>query len=243
MFGHFNSILPSSWIVEDVLRAETRNATNVSTSLGDHTPELRYDGTTLTINFPIGALKVLIQEQIQQYNACHKRTEFQIIDLCGLRIDIGHNTARISGDWRFRFRERLFSNPLSGGMVHTDWVSMSGWLYQDFDIYVRNSILTVNPTRNEISSSDWYGFLVDCFVSLFDGNGKLRSAIIRGLREINSTNLTELLMGYKHQIMAQTGFNEAQVHRLLTSSESLNADITPESLIVRINPPRDILAQ
>jgi hypothetical protein len=200
-----------------------------------------YSNGTLALVLDLSSLRSEVLKELKTLEGRIKDTEFNRIDVHSLDVKFLNGGAVVKGRWRVNHRERIFYNFFAGHWAHSPWICVAGYFEQYFELSIVKGVLKVQPTKNRISTGNWYAFFVDLLVSWTNANGALRNAIKNGLRNVNGANLTNTLMGFKAEIAKKTGLTIKQVEHIVKSTNTLNATLMSNSINVSIVVPKHVI--
>ncbi|MEM6771110.1 MAG: hypothetical protein AAF597_11035, partial [Bacteroidota bacterium] len=211
----------------------------VAINFPDFQPTASFQNRTLTVNIPAHLIQAALSETLRANEGRIKSTEFQRIDLSNMRATLRSDGIRVSGNWRFQFRERLVRNPVTGRWTHTPWTPVDGDFHQDFNIRLSNGRLIAETNGQPyVSSSRWYGVIVDEVVHHLRVRKNVKQQLDDQLTSFNGYDIQGLLAEYGANTAAsQLGINRRDVTNFISSNVgSINASFNSSRLTVSIPP-------
>ena len=218
-----------------------QSPTMISVNIPNFEPSANYRNGVLNINIPATLLQGALSEALRANEGRIKDTEFQRLELKNMRTTLRNGGIRINGNWHFEARERTFCNPLNGSCSHTPWAGLDGHFHQDFNISVNNGrLLAETSGRPHVSSSRWYGIIVEEVVHHMGARGDIKRDLDQELANFNGLDLQGLLINYgANAVASQFGVNPGTIRNFINSHVGdINASVQSSGLTISLGLPR-----
>lgn len=194
------------------------NATAIT--IPNFSPSANFRNGTLTVEIPAPLIQAGLSEVLRANEGEIKSTEFQKVKLSNMRATLTNGGIRVLGDWTFSVRERIAKNPFTGKWNHTPWVTEKGTFHQDFNLSVVNGQLRASTNgRPNVSSSAWYGVIIDEIIHHLDVRNNVKNQLDAQLSSFNGLNLQGMLVQYgASTATSQLGVDQNQVSSFINSN-------------------------
>lgn len=207
----------------------------IALNLPNFQPRASFSNGVLQIAIPVSLLEGPINDILRANEGRYKDTDFQRMDVSGMRVAFADGGFTVNGNWRFQAREYLGS--VFGKKKYTPWTSISGSFSQGFNVRVNNGVLVAQAGKTNIRGANkWYGDILDAVISRFGVNGAANKRVNQNLQRINGMNVQQLLVSAGSDSAAQAlGISRDEAIRLINARVGgANASISGGNLNVAV---------
>jgi hypothetical protein len=190
----------------------------VAVNISNFQPELELKDRWLTLRVPVSYFEGPVNQILAGYAGRQKDTEFNRVDISGLRVSFQNGGLTVNGNWQMQHRERIVC--IAGKCKHTPWTSVSGTFSQPFSVALVGDRFKIRANTISIRSADkWYQHIVDSLIPLFVDRGAISADINTQLATINNASLREWIIPKGAVFMSQNlGISYTQAKALIVSN-------------------------